>query len=262
MRYLLSDLRIFLTLILISLLCFGLDFSGLLQIPKSALQTLTVPVQYGLYKFSSSFTRQAGFVFAVRHISQENRALKQQLGEIMTENAQLRQKLSDTQSLVEQDRSLPPSTYDLLPARVIGIGRFLTIDKGSNEGVKVNSVVVYKDNFVGLVKSVNPKTSQVLLPFDPDSKLASFSQNIDGKAKGIVIGQFGSQLLMDKILHQEPIKENDLVYSEGTEGNLPRGLIIGKVSKVDERQNEVFKQAEVQTLFDVNNLDLVFVIKE
>ncbi len=261
MRYLLADIRIFFTLIIISASIILLDNLSLFQIPKLLLQTITSPIQYGLYKYTSSVGRQASFIFEVRHISQENKALELQLAELLTENASLRTTLSETQNLLEQEKSLPPKTFDLFPARVIGIGRYLTIDKGSNDGVKVDSIVVYKDNFVGKVKSVGPRTATLMLPFDPDSKIAAFSQNLDGKAKGILTGQFGSQLLMDKILHQEPIKDGDLVYSDGTEGQLPRGLILGKVAKILERQNEVFKQAEVKTIFEVSDLDIVFIIQ-
>jgi len=262
MRYLLSDLRIFSTLLIISIFILIFDNFHFLQIPKSILQTVTIPIQYGLYKFSSSTGRQAGFIFEVRHLAQENKAMQTQLAELLTENATLRTKLTETQAMLEQQKSLPPTTYNLTPARVIGLGRFLTIDKGAQDGVKVDMVVVYKDNFVGKVKSVNPKTSTLMLAFDPDSKIAVFSQNTDGKAKGILTGQFGSELLMDKILHEEPIKEGDLVYSEGTEGQLPRGLIMGKVDKVLDRQNEVFKQAQIKTVFNLSDLDVVFLMQD
>ena len=67
---------------------------------------------------------------------------------------------------------------------------------------------------------------------------------------------------MDKILHEEKIAVGDLVYSEGTEGFLPRGLILGKVTEVLERATQVFKQAKVKSVFDIRDLELVFVISE
>ena len=67
---------------------------------------------------------------------------------------------------------------------------------------------------------------------------------------------------MDKILHEEKIAVDDLIYSEGGEGFLPRGLILGRVSEVTGKENELFKQAKVQPTFDLRDLELVFVIKE
>ncbi len=69
-------------------------------------------------------------------------------------------------------------------------------------------------------------------------------------------------MLLDKVLHQEVVSEKDLVYSEGTEGKFPRGLILGQVTQVFERENEIFKQAKVKPVFGIGDLDLVFVIGE
>ena len=115
---------------------------------------------------------------------------------------------------------------------------------------------------MGKIISVSERASNVQLMADPDSKVAAFSQGLEGKAKGVLIGQFGSEILFDKILHEEKINVGDLVYSEGTEGFLPRGLILGRVTKVLERENEIFKQAKVQPNFNISDLDLVFVIQE
>ncbi len=140
--------------------------------------------------------------------------------------------------------------------------RYLKIDKGSTSSIEIGQVVVFNDNYVGKIIQTSEKASFIQLLADPDSKVAAFSQGLEGKAKGVLLGQFGSDLLMDKILHEEKINVDDLVYSEGTEGYLPRGLILGRVSQVLNRENEVFKQAKVQQNFDLKDLELVFVIVE
>ncbi len=146
--------------------------------------------------------------------------------------------------------------------RVYKLDRYLKIDKGLSSGIKEGQAVVVNDNFIGKIVGVSEKASNIQLLQDPDSKVAVFSQGLGGKAKGVLSGQFGLELLMDKILHEEKISEGDLVYSEGTEGYLPRGLILGRVSEVTEKENELFKKAKVKPVFDLRDLELVFVIKE
>ena len=188
--------------------------------------------------------------------------MQEQIGSLLSENADLRRKLSESESLIEQEKTLDPKVYKFIIARPIGLDRYLKIDKGSEDGVKLNQAVVFKDNFLGKVTNVSPKTSSLILPTDPDSKLAVFSINKEGRAKGILSGRFGSEMIMDKILHEEKIFEGDLVYSEGTEGFLPRGLILGRVTEVLERETEIFKQAKIKPVFDISDLELVFVIEE
>ncbi|MDD2823469.1 MAG: rod shape-determining protein MreC [Candidatus Daviesbacteria bacterium] len=261
MKIILLDFKLFIILIICSVFLFVFDRLGALNFPKSILQTLTTPVQYGLYKNSTNFKKQFNFIVNARKASLENNALKQQLALIAAENAALQKKVKDNEDLVDQYNKLNPQTFDLMPARVLGVERYVILDKGLNDGVIEQQAVVYKDNYLGQTKNVTPKTAQVIMATDPESKIAAFSQGSLGRAKGILQGQFGSEMLMDKILHEEIVNVGDLVYSEGTEGKLPKGLVLGKVTAVLERQNEIFKQAKVEPIFKLVDLDTVFLIR-
>ena len=239
-----------------------MDSIHLLALPKQLAFYITNPISFGIYNTSQKFSRQFHFIFASRNATQQNLALKQQLGKLFVENAQLRKKLAETEALLSQEKHLDPTTYNLIAARPIGLGRYLKIDKGLDSGVKVGQAVVYNDNYIGRIIESSEKASNIALLQDPDSKVAAISFSREGRAKGVLVGQFGSETLMDKILHEEQISIGDLVYSEGTEGFLPRGLILGRVSEILKRENEVFKQAKVQQVFDIRDLELVFVIVE
>lgn len=255
-------LKLFLFFIILSLITFGLDAMRVLKLPSQLLFYITNPISFGIYNTSQNIGKQFYFVFAARFAAQENKALKATLGQLFSENANLRKKLAEAEALVSQQEHLDPQTYNMIAARPIGLGRYLKIDKGSNAGIKVGEAVVFEDNYIGKVVAVSGQSANVQLLADPDSKVAAFSQNNEGKAKGILIGQFGTEILLDKILHEEKINLEDIVYSEGTEGFLPRGLILGRVNEIISKENEVFKTAKVQPIFDIRDLELVFVIEE
>lgn len=259
---LLPNLKLFIFLITLSILIFGADTFNLLNIPKQIGFYITNPLSFGLYQTKQRLGRQFYFVFEARFAAQENKALKEQVGQLLSENASLRKELAEAESLLSQESRLDPDIYNLEPARPIGLSRYLKIDKGSSSGIKVGQAVVFNDNYVGKIVQVSQNASNIQLLIDPDSKVAAFSQNLEGKAKGVLAGQFGNEILLDKILHEEKINIGDLVYSEGTEGFLPRGLILGRVSQIMERENETFKQAKVKEVFDIRDLELVFVIQE
>jgi rod shape-determining protein MreC len=255
-------LRPFLTFFLISVAVFTLDSFKFLSLPKSGLSYITNPIQYGLYTSAQGVGRQFYFVFQARFAAQENKAMQAQVAQLISENASLRTKLAETEAQLTQQQSLDPRTYNLVSARPIGLDRFLKIDRGSNDGLKQWSAVIFKDNYIGQITGISERGAEVKLAVDPDSKLSAFALDKDGKAKGVLTGQFGSEMLLDKILHEEPIKEGDLVYSEGLEGFLPRGLILGTVTEILDKETQVFKQAKVKPIFDVRDLELVFIIKE
>ncbi|MBI2334730.1 rod shape-determining protein MreC [Candidatus Daviesbacteria bacterium] len=254
------NLRLFLTLLFLSLLIFSLDSLHFLDFIKRPLFYVTNPISFGLYSTRQQIGRQFEFIFEARQAARENKALKEQMGDLLSENALLRKKLAETEALVAQEQYLDPKIYNLIPARPTGLFRYLRIDKGEDDGIKAGQAVVFKDNFIGKVVEISAQAANIRLLSDPDSKVAAFSQGLSGKARGVLVGQFGTDFLFDKILHEEQIQVGDLVYSEGTEGYLPRGLILGRVKQVMERENEVFKQAKVEPVFSLRDLDLVFVM--
>ena len=255
-------LKLFSTLVLISMAVFGLDTIHWLAFPKTALSYITNPISFGLYRSKQQISEQLFFLTSARTAAKENKAMKEQLGFLLSENAAIRTKLAETESLLQQESALNPATYNLITARPIGLDRYLLIDKGTNSGVKLNQAVIFKDSLVGQIVRVSEKGASVKLSTDPESKLSAFSSGQNGKAKGVLVGQFGSEMLLDKILHQEPIEPGNLVYSEGLETFLPRGLILGKVEEVKDQEDKVFKVAKISPVFDIGDLDLVFVIGE
>lgn len=255
-------LKVFILLIFLSVGILILDSINILDLPKRLAAFVTNPISFGLYDTHRKIGNQFYFLVLARRAGQENKALKEQIGQLLSENAALRKKNAEMETMLSQEQHLDPKTYQLLSARPIGLNRFLKIDQGSSAGVRMGQAVVFQDNFVGKIISVSPQAANIQLLTDPDSKVAAFSQNKEGKAKGMIVGQFGTEILFDKILHEEKVAIGDLVYSEGTEEFLPRGLILGRVIQILTRENEVFKQAKVQPVFDIGDLELVFVIIE
>lgn len=227
-----------------------------------ALSFITAPIQFGFYKTYQNLSGQFIFIKSAKDLSRENESLKKQLGQALSDNAELSRKLIEANVINSQAKFLDPKTYNLLPARPIGLDRLLHIDKGSNNGINLGQVVIFENNFIGKVSKVSPKGASITLLTDPDIKISAFSQNLEGRARGILLGQFGQDLLFDKILQEEKIKIGDLVYTDGLEEFIPRGLILGRVSQVLGKSSEVFKQAKVKPNFDVRDLEVVFIITE
>lgn len=257
-----TNLQTFSILVFISLVIFLFDSFGLLKIFQRGAYYITNPVSFGIYGGFRNISKQFSFIFEARFAAKQNKALQDQLAQLISENADLRRRFSEASSIVTQEHFLNPQKYNLIASRPIGLDRYLKIDQGSDHGLKGGQAVVYKDNYIGRLMQVSSKVSTVLLLTDPDSRIAAFSINKQGNSKGVITGQFGTEIIMDQILHEEKIEPGDLVYSEGTEGFLPRGLVLGKVTEVIDEQNQPLKKAKLTSVFDIRDLELVFVIGE
>src|SRR3989344_4040673 len=115
------NLQVFLILFFASLALILLDSLNLLSLPKQWAFYITNPVSFGLYKSSNKSISQLNFIFLARFAAQENKALKAQLGELISENATLRKRLAETEAQISQEKYLDARTYNLMAARPIGL---------------------------------------------------------------------------------------------------------------------------------------------
>jgi len=256
---------------LISLLILGLlaalllQSAGYLQPVKSAVATLTAPLQYA---FSWVGTRIARAVQAVREVGQlqaQVRDLQDTIDRLVTENVRLRETEIELASLREQlSFKLANPTYELLAAEVIGhdpsnLLHYIHIDRGTDDGITVGMPVVTARGLVGRVTSVYPHSARVMLLTDPASAVSALVQR--SRATGLVQGQSYLGLTMRYVEHDEQVQAGDTVLTSGLGGNFPRRLVIGQVTSVRQNDVEVFQEVTVQSDIDFDRLEMVLVIQ-
>jgi rod shape-determining protein MreC len=150
-------------------------------------------------------------------------------------------------------------------ARVIGIrlgtvGRqLLTIDRGSDDGIAAMMPVVVAAGVVGRIHSVAGATAEVLVLTDLNSSVAVRVERT--RARANVRGMGKPDLCrLDYALRTEDIIEGDPLVTSGTDGVFPRGLPVGKVTKLERRAHGLFQDARVVPAVDVTRLEEVLVL--
>lgn len=200
----------------------------------------------------------------VKNLSAENRRLE-------SENADLRQKLVEDAELRQQNDALrrqlsfgESESKQLLPAEVVSyqpdnFRQFLTVSRGSRDGLKVGMAVTAEGRqLVGTISEVSDHEAKVFLLTDPTFRVGGLDQ--ESRATGTVRGQIGTGLTMEKIAQTDVVKPGDTVITSGLGGELPKGLVIGRVESVDQKDNAVFQSAQVVSELKIPKLELVFVV--
>jgi rod shape-determining protein MreC len=136
--------------------------------------------------------------------------------------------------------------------------QFVTINKGSRDGLATGMAAMSEGVLVGTLLDVQPTTAKIMLVTDPEFKLAVKDQ--DTAALGMLQGQLGSGLIMDKIGQTEQVKPGDTVTTSGLGGLVPAGLFIGQIQAVNTRENAIFQSAQVSSPLKPNRLRFVFVV--
>ncbi len=200
---------------------------------------------------------------------------QQTINELQSENDSLRSQLLtnqyDQSRIEELDKLLNLAglgRYRVAPAQVIavaagrGYARAVTIDAGSNDGIKVDQTVINGDGLVGRVIEVGPSTATILLLADPTFTVGA--RMAGSLESGAVTGQGVDPLALELFNPQAAVEAGDLLVTLGSRQGKPfvPGVPIGEVISVTPTPGALTRSATVRPFANLTALDLVGVIVE
>lgn len=250
-----------LSLLLLSLLIFLVDKTNLFYWPKLGVSVITEPIQKQIFGFSSKIAVETSYLFKLKQIVGDYQNLENDYAVLVGQNTKLNQIVKENEILKKQLAIIANPASNLIFARVLGVSRYLILDKGQADRIQKNQIVVLENNFIGKVVNAGSNSSQVIMPTDVDFKTPVEIENKNIKAQ--LTGEFGSTMVIEKILPEESISEGDLVLSSGeglNEQFIPKGLVVGKITRIEKDQSGLFKKATVIPVFNYNQLSSVFII--
>jgi rod shape-determining protein MreC len=257
-----------LILSLAAVLLMALQLTGRLQSLQSAVTQLTSPAQLGATGITENITDGIEFLFELRTLRQRNSELEQQNSALLVENFGLREVERENQLLREMlDFAQTRPGLELrgaqIVARVIGqesnnfLG-YIMLDLGTEHGIKTGMAVVTDQGLVGRVSGVTATTSNVLLITDVSSAVNAVLQS--SRLNGVIRGTPSGDLVMDYIPQGAFFSVGEVVLTSGLGGRFPKGIPIGQVVEIRQRDFEIFQQAVVRPTIDFRRLELVSVV--
>ncbi len=174
---------------------------------------------------------------------------------LIEENLQLKEILSF------QERSKSVSKI----ARVIGkniekTDQTIIIDRGTEEGMLPDQpVVVGNGLLIGKIVKAENGVAIVRLINDNQSKIAATVLNHE-RSLGVVEGGYGLSIKMNFIPRNETVRIGDQIVTSGLEENIPRGLLIGTVTAIENETFRPFQSAVLVPGADLNKLSIVSVL--
>lgn len=183
--------------------------------------------------------------------------------DIRKENARLKEQLDFAMSTDEKN----------IPAQIISRNldnafSYLTIDKGSVNGIRKNMPVIAFQNgnqgLVGKVIQVGTFTSQIMPIYNINNMVSARIQNT--RDLGLVNG-LGSQdqpLMMQYIRKRviDELKYGDVVVTSGENDNYMRDIPIGSISKITVLDYNSSLNIELTPIIDFARLETVIVVNQ
>jgi rod shape-determining protein MreC len=200
----------------------------------------------------------------LRGVRKQNRELQDEVARLRMEQVRLQQDADQArrlQALLDFKEKFIAKT---VAAQVIASSgteqsRLITIDKGSNDHIKIDMPVITPDGIVGKVKEVFPQSSQVLLINDHDSGAGVILES--SRLQGIVKGTSLGELQIVDIMSDEKVEPGEHVVTSGGDRIYPKGYAVGTViSSTPDRDNDPFLAIKIKPAANLNRLEEVLII--
>lgn len=264
-KYILMTIAI----VCVALIIISFRFQDKMTPIRAAVGSVVTPMQRGINKIGLVVADGMDYATTVKKLAKENDSLKQQVDELSAQNRLLQQDkydLDNFRKLYDLDEKY--SDYPKVAAHVISSDgnwfNSFVIDKGSNDGLKVNMNVLAGDGLVGIVTEVNKSYARVRSIIDDESSVTgSFLKTSDmcfvnGNLKLINKGMID----ISGIPADAKIKDGyEVVTSPVSDKYLP-GILIGYARDIKTDSSNITQSAHLTPAADFSGLDMVLVITE
>lgn len=216
-----------------------------------------------IYEWSSAVEQYFTLTETNRQLTDRNLQLERELSAV---SAALTHQKKDT-SYVEKLQMKAVATYRMIPAKVVSnsvdkIDNFITIDKGSADGIKKDMGVVSGMGVVGIVYLVSEHYSVVIPVLNSHSNI---SCTIRGR------GYFGylhwnggavDEAYVDDIPRHARFRTGDWVVTSGYSQVFPPGVIVGRIYRVYNSENGLSYRLRLKLSTDFGRLRDVSVVDD
>ena len=202
--------------------------------------------------------------------------IKEENEELTKENIDLENKLLEYDKIKEENDRLrevlnfknSKNNYYYLGCEIIGysgesFSSGYVIDKGENDGLKKDMIVISNKGLVGQVTSTGSNWAIVQSLINENiavSVMVNSTRETTGILKGYVTHSNQNLTKVTNLPIDSAIKEGDVIVTSGLGQIYPKEVRIGEVVSVETDEVKVMKTAIVKPFVDFNKLEELFVV--
>jgi rod shape-determining protein MreC len=258
----------------IALCAIGLVVLAMMNLPDSASLRVKGAVRDGISPLQAALrggVRELHEIFSyirgIGDLALENRALSEEIVYLRGEMRMARELERDNQMMRDLLGFVRRFPNRLVSCEVVGrdsTGWWQTarLDKGSAAGVGEGRAVITPDGLIGRTVSVSDRTADVRLLSDPSCKVSVrlSRSGVFGVVAGLGVKP-GEQpaCRMDYISQTADVQEGDEVVTSGLGGLFPKGLLVGRVRKVEMDGGGLYQTAWIDSAANLGELEYAFV---
>ena len=241
---------------------------GRFELPFStpSLMTVLAPFQRAASWVGGKYQDITSDVWDMITLHEQNKMLRNEVRELREQNRKAAEYAAENSRLRELlGYKNSAGQFDLMICSVIGREAatwtsVITVNKGSNDGIKKNMAAVTNHGLIGHVTEVGPVSCRIELVTDPRAAVAVLDQR--SRIAGIVQGDIADiyRARMVNIPRSADVAVGDTIVTSGFGGIYPKGLVVGTVSEVKNDAGGLLKYAILESSADLQKLEDVAII--
>lgn len=185
--------------------------------------------------------------------------------QLVDENLLLREQLANS-ALASVELDTVSAKYTLRKAKVINNTfrrsmNYMTLDAGTNDGVRPGMGVISGFGVVGQVKSASDNFATVTSLLHRNLLVSSAIQRTQTLCSVQWDGLSPLEAELKYIPRHIGIQKGDSVVTSGYNSIFPAGIMIGIISSFELDDNDVFYSAKIKLAVDFSSLDFVYLVE-
>lgn len=206
---------------------------------------------------------------ANEELLRQNMVLMEQVRDLQTRNNMLEQAISQDSlpvlPLAVDTMLSPDRNFRFIEAKILNLTvnrrlNYITLNKGTRDGVSDNMGVICSDGVVGTVAMVSEKFSLVLPIINLQSKTSCRLDSCEYLGSLVWDGQDPLYAGLEEIPRHADVKVGDKVCTSGFSDIFPIGIPVGTVSEAEVTDADNFYSIKVRLSADFQRLTGVYVV--
>lgn len=231
------------------------------------------PYQHHLYMTSASAVASTVYslssnITSYFNLRENNEDLNRRNADLQAEVLAMREQLEKYQDSEQELSPIIPDSlrhYRFIVARVINNSvirphNYVTINRGSNSGIRPEMGVIDQNGVVGVVNVVGPNSARIISLLNPNFRLSCKIKNNETFGSLVWDGKDPKYAILEELPRHTVYKKGDTIVTSGYSAVFPPGIPVGLVESDNSSHNENFFSLKIKLLSDFSTLNNVQVV--
>lgn len=245
--HLMGELRLWGMSLLLCGLVFGFDRIGFLEWLRGGLERGMLTIDARIIQGSHWLQQPVEWIWQARRAGERIANLEERLTKNSVDQAKLKTLEAQVSALEALSLRVQSGQRADRLAQLVQYNDRIMVAVGSRDGVLTGQVITDQGGvLLGRVGRVGRYMSEVETLDNETMRVPV--QTVSGSSKGILLGKGNQQPELTGVLQSEPLAAGDVLVTVGTESGFPPNLVVGQVTQIVGKPEDVTKGGTIALL--------------